>query len=141
MKTRSFITALTAVCLLGLSSCKKDSPGRHRGNAVASTSTTLNVTVAPGSEYRLNLATYGNGAASITKQAGSFDVSEISYNSASRGYVYTYSNAGPKTGETITDKVMLKVMNQYESNDGGCRDGESSTKTSEKIITINITVQ
>jgi len=141
MKTRLFITGITAVCLLGLSSCKKDSPGRHHGNAVASSSASLNVTVAPGTEYRLNLSTYGNGAASITKQASSFDVSEISYNSTSRGYVYTYSNAGPKTGESITDKVVLRVLNQYETNDGGCRDGEGGMKISEKMITVNITVQ
>jgi hypothetical protein len=141
MKARLLLTAITAVSLLGLSSCKKDSPGRHHGGAVASTSTTLNVTVAPGSEYKLNLSTYGNGAASIAKQAGSFDISEISYSSASRAYVYTYSNGGAKTGETILDKVVLKVMNQHEGNGGGCRDGENGSKTSETTVTVNITVK
>lgn len=142
MKTKLFITAVVAVGLLGLSSCKKDAPGRHHGgNQVATSSTTLNVTVSPGNAYKLNLSSYGNGAAAITKQASAFDISEVSYNSTSRAYIYTYSNSGTKTGESHTDKVVLKVMNQHEDNGGGCRDGEGGMRTSEKMITINITVQ
>lgn len=93
--------------------------------------------------YRLNLSTYGNGAATIIKQAASFNVSQISADATgSKTYQYS-SSLNPKNGAN-TDEVSLKISSASQSS-GGCDhhdddDNYSSNARSEKIINIKFTI-
>jgi hypothetical protein len=143
MLQKNYLLSIVAVLVLaGFSSCKKDGPGRHHDNSTANTPTVLNVSVQSGNAYKLNLSAYGDGSPSITKQATSYTTSEIAYDNASRSYVYTYNSTSPKAGETITDKVMLKIINSssQQITSGGCNGGNGNHDTQEKNITINFTV-
>lgn len=144
MKKMHFLPVIAAAVLLAFSSCKKDHPGRT-SNSSSSTSSTINLsaTVKAGDTYRLNLSSYGNGTATIIKQAASFNVSQISTDATgSKTYQYT-SSLNPKNGAN-TDEVTLKISSASQSS-GGCDhhnddDNYSSNARSEKIINIKFTI-
>lgn len=142
MKTKFYLTVITALTIVAFTSCKKDSPGRHGGFSEATTTTiNLNATVKAGDTYRLNLNLYGNGAASITRQASAYNVSQISVD-GSGNKVYQYvSSLNPKSGSN-TDEVVLKISSTGQSS-GGCHNHEGNNESngsSEKTINIKFTV-
>ena len=145
MRTRYYLPLVSLLCTVCLVSCKKDMPGSHHGDNSIPSAITLNANVTAGNTYRLSLSAYGNGAASIVKQAGAYSISEISYNGSAGGYVYTYtSSATPsKDGSAVKDQVILKITGS-EQHSGGCHNGNNhetgSDGASDKTVTINFTV-
>ncbi len=149
MKSTLLLPILAVVFACTFISCSKERPGK-RNVPGAPASTTLNVTVAAGQEYKLNLADYGTGQASIVTQASAFSVSEINFQSGN-GYVYRYKTDGsPKAGETKTDKVVLKIVStseEYEPGSGQCEDDYDDDDDDDddeykkvKKITIHFTI-
>lgn len=140
MSRKILLLCVAAVSIISFSSCKKE--GHRRNGDMPNTSPAIiNVTVKSGDTYRLNVSQYGNGTASITKQAAAYSVSEIAYDAYNGGYTYKYvTTGGAKAGKSPTDQVMLKVTN-HSTGGGGCRDNESSTISSERNITINMTLE
>ena len=127
MKQKLQISLLAIATMVMLFSCKKD----ERGNE--SKAITLNITLATGAVYELDLSAYGDAddLATIATQAVHFDVSEINKSSLTGKYVYKYIvSASPKAGYNGTDKVVLKV---YEP------DGRPHYE--ETVITVNFTIQ
>jgi hypothetical protein len=138
MKTKFYLPVIPVLFALSLISCKKEDHGRHGFDNIPPASIHLAVTVKAGDMYKLNLASYGNGTASITRQAGAYTTSQI-VQDASGNKVYQYaSSLNPKEGNT-TDQVILKITSQYQ-NSGGCRNNDDSYSISEKNITIDFTV-
>lgn len=145
MKTTLLLPVLAIAAACTFVSCSKEKPGKRNGSG-APASTTLNVTVAAGQEYKLNLAGYGTGQPAIVTQASAFSISEINFQSGT-GYVYRYKTDGsPKAGETKTDKVVLKIVStseEYEPGSGQCEDDyddDDDEYKKEKKITINFTI-
>lgn len=138
-----FLPVIAAAVLLAFSSCKKDHPGRTGSSSSFSSTTNLSATIKAGDTYRLNLSTYGNGTATIAKQAASFTVSQISTD-ATGSTTYRYSSSlNPKNGAN-TDEVTLKISSAGQSG-GDCDhhdddDNYSSNTRSEKIIHIKFTI-
>ena len=127
MKKITAFFVIASLLLVSFSSCKKD----NRGNEIKSVS--LDVTVNAGETYQLDLSQYADAddLTSITQQAASFLVSEITKNAATGNYIYKFSKAGsPKTGGNGTEKVILKVSEPQ----GRCRDKDETN------ITINFTI-
>lgn len=140
MSRKIFLLCVAAVSIISFSSCKKEGRGRH-GDMPDNTPVVLNVVVKSGDVYKLNVSQYGNGTASITKQALAYSVSEISSDAGTGGLIYKYvTTGGAKAGKSANDQVMLKVTNQSTSS-GGCREGSGSMVSSEKIVTINMTLE
>ena len=144
MKKMHFLPVIAAAVMLAFSSCKKDHPGRTGNASSVSSTINLSATVKAGDTYRLNLSSYGNGTATITKQAASFNVSQISTDATgSKTYQYT-SSLNPKNGAN-TDEVTLKISSASQSS-SGCDhhddddDNYSSSARSEKIIHIKFTI-
>lgn len=138
MKTKLYLPVLAAFAILSFSSCKKERADRYNASE---TSANLDVTLKAGNMYQLNLSAYGNGSASIVKQASAYSVSAINYSGGV--YVYSYSsNATPKSGETITDQVTLKVINtRSQSGSGGCygdRDDDDDDEDYNEVKTVKI---
>lgn len=95
---------------------------------------TLNVTIARGTDYTLDLSQYGDAddIASIDTQALEFDKSEIVFAQYVQKYMYSYTpNATPKFATVGKDKVVLKITEPS----GRCN------KIEQTIITINFTIQ
>ena len=95
---------------------------------------TLNITLARGTDYTLDLSQYGDAddIASIDTQAAEFDKSEIVYAQNVQKYMYSYTpNATPKFSTAGKDKVVLKITEPS----GRCN------KKEQTIITINFTLQ
>ena len=127
MKLKLNFLLLIAVISFSLVACKKD----HDEIKLV----TLDVTLARGTNYQLNLSQYGDAddVASIVSQATDFTTSEIVNDPATSWYVYKYTAAStPKVPAISSDKVVLKVS---ESSGGGhCGSKETD-------ITINFTLQ
>ena len=124
------ITSLCLVFAFSFVSCKKE--GRH-GEKDEQKSITLNVTVAPGATYQLNVSQYADedDEASIATQATNYSISEIKREGVVGNYMYKYVPHGSiKTGVTATDKVVLKVA----ESDNRCHKDETD-------ITINFTIK
>ena len=93
----------------------------------------MDVTVAPGAIYQLNVSQYADqdDEASIVTQATNFTISEITKDGVSENYMYKYvPKAAIKTGATRTDKVQLKVSEPANR----CHKDETD-------ITINFTIK
>ena len=118
---------LLAVVAVSMIACKKE---RDEIKLV-----TLNVTLARGTNYQLNLSQYGDAddVASIVTQATDYVTSEIVTDAAISAYVYKYSaGASPKVPAISGDKVILKVAEP--AGRGHCGNKETD-------ITINFTLQ
>ena len=126
--------------LLFLSSCEKEDYKRTKR-------VTLDVSVAAGTAYTLDLSPYGDydDRAAITRQAISYTQSEIVPDS-SLG-VYTFLKAGaPKLGGNGKEVVEIKITgsgcddddddDDYDNDDDDDDDEYGQTT----IITINITI-
>lgn len=146
MKTTIFLPAMAALLILNFASCKKSQPGRPGGDAAPISSTiSLNVAVNPGEIYRLNLSPYGNGAATIIKQASAYNISRVSTD-AGGTKVYQYSSSlTPKNGNN-TDAVVIKV-NSTRNYFGGCSNNHAgyendhdNNNSRENIIRIKFTI-
>ncbi len=97
---------------------------------------TLDVILARGANYQLDLSAYGDAddLATIITQATDYTISEIVKNASTSKYLYNYTTATtPKFSSTGKDQVVLKV---YEEEGERCRDKGEAT-----IITINFTLQ
>lgn len=138
MKTKFYLPVIPLLIALSFISCKKDGRGRHDFNNIPPASINLGVTVKAGDMYKLNLGSYGNGTASITKQASAYTTSQIIQDAGGNKFYQYTSSLNPKEGNN-TDQVVLKITNQYQ-NSGGCRNDDNSYSVSEKNITINFTV-
>lgn len=143
MKTKLYLPVVAAFVMLNFSSCKKEGHGRN-GFGNETSEITLNAAVSAGSTFKLNLATYGNSAASIIQQAGAFSISQITRDAAGN-YIYEYqSSLDPKTGTGNTDKAIIRVLKTYSTQQGGnnCNNnGSYHSSTSSKNITINFTIE
>jgi len=98
---------------------------------------TLDVTLARGTNYNLDLRQYGDAddIVSITKQADDYITSEISRDASTSWYIYKYSTAAtPKVSSTGHDTVVLKI-----TEPGGR--GRCGKHQSETDITIHFTLQ
>ena len=138
MKTKFYLPVVAALCTLGFVSCKKEGHGRHDIGYTTPATLVLNASVGANESYRLNLNLYGNGTPSITRQAGSYSISQISQD-ASGNNIYEYrSSLDPKAGGN-TDQVVLRINALHESS-GGCHNYENTDSGGEKNITINFTV-
>ena len=135
------ILSLVLLTLVGFTSCKKE---KHDDVQIVN----LNVTLAAGTVYNLDLSKYGDAddIAKIFTQAEHFDISEI--NSTAGKFNYQYKVAAiPKVNFTGTDKVVIKLTepergggrNGGSSNGGFC--GDTNGTHDEAIITINFTIQ
>lgn len=138
-KILPFLAACLSLVLL-LSSCEKEDYKRTKR-------ITLDVSVAAGTAYTLDLSPYGDydDKAAITRQAISYTQSEIVPNS-SLG-VYTFLKAGaPKLGGNGKEVVEIKITGSGCSDDDDDDDDDDDNdddyddygKTT--IITINLTV-
>lgn len=117
--------------LISLASCSKNMGRHEKENQTVS----LDVTLARGATYQLDLSKYGDedDLATIQTQATEFTKSEIT-NAAGYGkYLYTYEAAStPKVSSTDTDMVVLKI---YEPEDRHhCGDEQT-------LITIHFTLK
>jgi hypothetical protein len=141
MSRKILLLCVTAVSIISFSSCKKEGH-RRNGNMYNEAPAVINVVIKSGDVYKLNTSQYGNGTASITKQATAFSVSEITYDGMNGGYIYKYiTTGGAKAGKSANDQVMLKVTNE-STGGGGCRGGyESGFTKSERTVTINMTLE
>jgi hypothetical protein len=94
---------------------------------------TLNVTLARGTDYQLNLSQYGDAddIASIVTQSADYITSEIVKDAAGSGYIYKYlTSTNPKYPSVNHDTVVLKV------SEPGCRRHHDETN-----ISINFTFE
>lgn len=121
-KIFTFFILLTFITF-SLVSCKKENHGTQYE--------TLDVSLARGANYQLDLRQYGDAddIATITKQADDYVTSEIS------SFVYKYTTATtPKVSSTGHDNVVLKVSEP--AGRGRCGGHKSET-----VISINFTLQ
>ncbi len=141
MKTRFYLPFIAVLTAIAFTSCKKDHPGRHSnpGNNTETATIILNASVKAGDVYKLNLNLYGNGTATIIKQAATYNVSQISMD-ASGNKIYQYSSSlNPKSGNN-TDEVFLKIGSTGQRS-GGCHNHEGDEEGgAEKNINIRFTV-
>ena len=124
-----FVTALVAFTF---SSCLKEG-GRHGKDE--SKTVNINVTVARGDAYQLDLSQYGDedDLATIQIQATDYSISEITQ-SASLKYVYKYvAGSVPKVSSTGTDIVKLKISEPEQADH--CK------QTEQTLVTINFTLK
>lgn len=115
--------------MVSLFSCKKEG----RGHRAEMKSETLNITLKAGTLYQLDLSKYGDAddIATISAQGTNYQTSQIDHDGATGKYIYYYvSNPLVKTGNPMSDKVILKVAEP----EGRCRHIE------ETDITINFTL-
>ncbi len=126
-KLKFFFLLVLATSLF--TACEKEN-GRHKEkNEVKNV--TLDVTINAGDVYTLALSQYGDAddIATITTQANTFTISEIT----KVGIVGSYSfkkDGTPKTGGNGTETVVIKVAEPA----GRCN------KVEETNITINFTI-
>lgn len=127
MRKNYIIWIIAVFCSFSLWGCKK----MHRHDE--SKEVVLNINLARGAAYALDLTQYSDGdeIATIETQATEFDRSEIV---GSQNYTYHYiASATPKLSNTGKDKVVLKLA---EQNSSRCRNKKEQT-----IITINFSLQ
>lgn len=127
-KIFTFFILLSAISC-SLISCKKADHGTKY--------VTLDVTLARGADYQLDLRQYGDAddIVSITKQADDYVTSVVINDASTSWYVYKYATATtPKVTSTGHDTVVLKVS-EPESR-GRCGKHQSETD-----ITIHFTLQ
>lgn len=100
----------------------------------ASKQVVIDTTLASGTEYLLNLQSYGDqdDLANIIKQATSFSTSEIVNAPGTFAPVYHYTSIA-KT--SLTDQVVLSITEGNHGN-GNARPHSDST-----TITINFTIK
>lgn len=112
-----------------MQSCEKHDEGPKK--------VVLNVTLASGEDYRLDLKQYKKegATASITRQASNFSISEIEANS-----IYHYQ-AAAKTG--ITDKVVIIVSGQKQECGNGQHDDDDDDDDDDDAtnIIVNFTIK
>jgi hypothetical protein len=138
MKTKFYLPIIVVAGLLSFTSCKKESVGRSENNSPAGSSVILNASVNAGAAYKLNLSFYGNGDATIIKQATSYTVSQIKQDAGGNNiYEYATTLSGSKSGSSNTDQVKLKITSHSEGGGGGCQGGNHSNSASETNVTIN----
>ena len=128
-KLHYFVTALVAFTF---TSCLKEG-GRHGKDECKTVS--INVTVARGGAYQLDLSQYGDAddVATIQTQATDYLISEITQSTSSK-YVYKYVAASvPKVSTTGTDIVKLKISEPEETDH--CK------HTEQTLVTINFTLK
>jgi hypothetical protein len=129
MKNFLRLLSFSICCVICFASCKKE---RHKENELV----TLNVTIAAGDTYKLDVSQYGDADdnAAISKQASDFNISEI--NTVNGRYVYSFSRAGgAKLPATGTDEVVLKLTEPEGRGRGRCQSHDETT------IKIHFTVQ
>ncbi|QEC54706.1 hypothetical protein [Flavisolibacter ginsenosidimutans] len=128
MKRFLFFSALvSAVALL---SCSKQGDHGYHG----SRSVTIDTTIASGTQYVLDLKTYGDAddVAAIKTQAANYTTSEIINTGSGFSAVYHFSAIADVKNPT-TQQVVISVT---EGNHGQSRPCKDST-----LITINFKVQ
>lgn len=124
-----FVTALVAFTF---SSCLKEG-GRHGKDE--SKTVNINVTVARGDAYQLDLSQFGDedDLATIQTQATDYLISEITQ-SASSKFMYKYvADSVPKVSSTGTDIVKLKISEPEQADH--CK------QTEQTLVTINFTLE
>ena len=118
--------------LITLASCSKN---LGKNNKEENQTITLDVTLARGVPYQLDLGKYGDkdDLAIIQSQATEYTKSEITKGTGCGKYLYTYEAASvPKVATTDTDMVVLKI---YEPEDRHhCGDEQT-------LITIHFTLK
>lgn len=129
MRKNNIIWIVVAICSFFVWGCKK-MDGHNKSKEVV-----LNVNLARGAAYELDLTQYGDDdgdeIATIETQATEFDRSEIV---GLQTFTYHYTaSVTPKFLNTAKDKVVLKVA---EQNRGRC-----GNKKEQTTITINFTLQ
>ena len=140
MKKFLSLSAIALLLSVVLFSCKKEKTDDVE-------IVNLNVTLAAGATYNLDLSKYGDAddIAKIFTQAEHFDISEISATTGKFNYQYKVA-ALPKVNFTGTDKVVIKLTEgQRECGNDGTRGdndrGRNNHSKDEAIITINFTIQ
>ena len=138
---RNILAAFLAVFVMFLfSSCMKEG-GRHHNRKTVSE--TINIKIASGASYQLDLSKYGDAddLPTIATQAVNYQVSEISKESTSGKFIYKYVAPIPiKNGAVTTDKVVINVVEP--EHHGGCNgNGEKDNEDIEAIVTINFTIE
>ena len=140
MKRNIFATFLALSVMFSFSSCMKEGRRHHKQETV---SETLNVKIAPGATYQLDLSKYGDAddLATIATQAVNYQVSEISKESTSGKFIYKYVAPIPtKNGAVTTDKVVINFVEPERQ--GGCNgNGEKDKEDIEATVTINFTIE
>ena len=140
MKRNIFTAFLALFATFSFSSCMKEGGRHHKHDTV---SETLNVKIASGATYQLDLSKYGDAddLATIATQAANYQVSELSKESTSGKFIYKYVAPVPsKTGAATTDKVVINVVEP--EHHGGCNgNGEKDNEDIEAIVTINFTIE
>ena len=141
MKKFLSIFGLALLIIVGFTSCKKE-----KADDVQIVN--LDVTLAAGAVYNLDLSKYGDAddIAKIFTQAEHFDISEITGTTGKYNYQYKVA-AIPKVNFAGTDKVVIKLTeparggerNGGNSNGGFC--GTTDGAGDEAIITINFKIQ
>ena len=141
MKKFLSLSAIALLLSVVLFSCKKEKTDDVE-------IVNLNVTLAAGATYNLDLSKYGDAddIAKIFTQAEHFDISEISATSGKFQYQYKVA-ALPKVNFNGTDKVVIKLTEgQRDCGNDGTRDNNNGRNGNhhshdEAIITINFTMQ
>ncbi len=128
-----YFTVAFLACSFVFVSCSKNM-GRHGKDENETVS--LDVTLARGTTYQLDLSKYGDkdDLPTIQSQATEYTKSEITKGTGCGKYVYTYeAPSTPKVSSNGTDMVVLKIYEQEDRRQCG---GDDQT-----LITIHFTLK
>ena len=127
MKCTLIVSFLIVVAIF--SSCKKEA-------TPAIEKVEINVTLAPGSEFRYELKPHikNKEFPLITKAPNNYNVSKIIYSDTTIGPVYQYISTLSATG---SDKVIIKIIREHDHDPLAIDDHRENDDYTSVIITLN----
>lgn len=135
-----FLPLLFLIAIATLApSCKKDSLDKRVN--LSTSSETLNIKISPNQSYIISLTEAS--AASISKQASHYSISETRINSEDGVPVYSYIPAKDFMGaDEVVLSSTIKLSNSFTQISGGCPGSGNSNPaaTMIKYTTVKITV-